>query len=66
MVKGSELKVGDVLDIMGGPATITALRPYEGPLAHLWARGAQIATFAQYRTGITIDNAGSYTVLNRA
>jgi hypothetical protein len=61
-IRGSELKVGDAIEVswFGVKADIiTGLRPYTGPLAYLFPDGAQLATFAVNRIGMTIDN-GDY------
>lgn len=68
-VTGAELRVGDVIELWyARRVTITALRPYTGPLAGLFApAGAQLAECALHSpaTGITIDNAEVYEVFNR-
>ena len=58
-VLGSELRVGDTIEVWWTPHcdTITGLRPYRGPLEYLFPKGAQIASFALNRSGMTIDNA---------
>ena len=63
-VHGSELKVGDTILVWfsGGRDTITKLEPYRGPLAHLFPAGAQLASFALNRTGMTIDNGDLYNL----
>lgn len=62
---GSTLRVGDVIEVWWQPNrdTIIALRPYTGPLKHLWKHGAQIADFAILETGMTIDNGAYYAHL---
>lgn len=62
---GAELKVGDTIEVWwaGHRDTITALRPYTGQLAHLFAAGAQLADFAVNRCGMTIDNSDDYVVI---
>jgi hypothetical protein len=54
---GKQLKVGDTVKVWWGRDTITALRPYKGPLAHLWAEqgGARLADFALNKVGMTIE-----------
>lgn len=64
-VLGSELRVGDTLDCLGGPDTITGFRPYISPLAHLFPAGARVATFARRAHGETIDNGARYDVIVR-
>lgn len=61
-VLGSALRVGDTIEVWWQPNrdTITALRPYRGPLAHIWKQGAQLADFAILKTGMTIDNGAIY------
>jgi hypothetical protein len=63
-IKGSDLKVGDVMKVWWQTHrdTITELRPYRGPLQSLWPEGAQIAIFAYLTTGMTIDNSDDYEV----
>lgn len=65
-VDGAELRVGDTIEVWwaGNRDTITALRPYTGPLACL--RGARLAEFALLRTGMTIEPGSRHVVLNRA
>lgn len=67
-VQGSDLRIGDTIEtwFSGGRDTITSLRPYRGQLACLFPAGAQIASFALNRTGMTIDNGGAFNVLFRA
>jgi hypothetical protein len=67
-VLGSDLKVGDKISVQWGDSkqigpgvdVITALRVYKGPLKSLFTEGAQMATFAAFKTGMTIDNSGYY------
>lgn len=66
-VRGSALRVGDVLAPWGErTATITALRPYRGPLASIFSAGAQLADLRPGdfgATGITIENDCWYDVV---
>lgn len=64
-VKGSALKVGDALSVWWSPKTdiITELVPYEGALKHLFPEGAQLASFAILKTGMTIDNSDYYEIV---
>lgn len=64
-VKGGTLKVGDTIDVWWQPHrdTIMRLRPYDGPLAHIFKEGAQLADFAINKSGMTIDNSDYYDVL---
>jgi len=55
IVTGGELKLGDVIDTWAGKKRIIGLKPYAGPLAHLWPKGAQIASF-DIGSGMTIPN----------
>jgi hypothetical protein len=66
-VKGSDLRVGDTIDVWWKPHrdTITSLTAYKGPLAHIFIGGAQIAGFVHV-TGMTIDNNALYAVTNRS
>lgn len=66
IVEGKDLKVGDTIEVWWTPNrdTITALRPYTGPLECL--AGAQLADFALNRTGMTIEATHDFNVLNRA
>jgi len=64
---GRDLRPGDVIiPWYERTATITRLRPYTGPLAHLFPHGARLADFAdgcEFRcSGMTIDNDEIYTV----
>jgi hypothetical protein len=65
-VLGSELRVGDTIEVWWahGRDTITGLRPYRGPLAYLFSEGAQLASFALNRSGMTIDNADTFERAN--
>lgn len=65
-VCGKDLKVGDVVEVWWNPQrdTIVTLQPYTGPIAHIFKAGAQLATFALLKSGMTIDNGEIYTVIN--
>lgn len=70
IVSGCDLRVGDKISVWwskeGQPPnldTITALQPYRGHLACL--KGAQLASFALNRTGMTIPATGRYEVHSR-
>jgi len=60
---GSELQVGDVIEVLWGKCTITEIKPYVGTL---WNNGldAVIAEFATRKTGMTIDKNMHYRVYN--
>lgn len=62
---GSELKIGDAIEIWFGPKVdrIVALTPYTGPLAHLFPKGASIAAFQVSRLGMTIDHGAQFNVV---
>ncbi len=66
-VAGSDLKVGDVIEVWWRPGrdTIVSLRPYDGPLKTLFPLGAQLADFAALAAGMTIDNAQDFYRLAR-
>lgn len=65
-VLGSELRVGDVVEVWWRPNrdTITRLEPYRGVHEKLFKQGAQIASFAILRSGMTIDNADVFNVVD--
>lgn len=65
-VDGANLRVGDTIEVWwaGNRDTVTALRPYTGPLACL--KGARLAEFALLKTGMTIEPGSRHRVLNRA
>jgi len=65
-VGASGLRVEDTIEVWWTPGrdTITALRPYNGPLECL--KGGYLADFALSKTGMTIEPGSSYVVLNRA
>lgn len=65
-VDGADLRVGDTIEVWwaGNRDTITALRPYTGPLACL--KGGRLAEFALLKTGMTIEPGSRHRVLNRA
>lgn len=66
-VRGSELRVGDTIEVWWAPRrdTIVGLGRYAGPLEYLFPAGAQIATFALLSTGMTIDNDDVYELVAR-
>jgi hypothetical protein len=63
---GRSLCVGDTIEVWWNPKrdTIIALAPYRGPLEYLFPGGAQIATFALLRGGMTIDNTDYFEVIS--
>lgn len=65
-VGASELRVGDTIEVWWTPGrdTITELRPYTGPLECL--KEGEIAIFALYTGGMTIEPGSRYRVLNRS
>lgn len=65
--RGSELKVWDTIEVWWQPNrdTIISLEPYNGPIAHIFSNGAQIARFALNKIGMTIDNNEIYQVIDR-
>jgi hypothetical protein len=67
-VLGSKLKVGDTIEVWWAPKrdTITALSPYTGTLKRLFPKGAQLASFAICKTGMTIENDNYFTVIARS
>lgn len=66
-IKGSELRVGDVIDVWWQPNkdTITGLRPYKGRLESIFPEGAQLAEFLINKSGMTIDNSDYYDLIVR-
>jgi len=67
---GKQLRVGDTIEAWWGNGrdTITGLRPYNGPLSHLWDRyggGARLADFAINKVGMTIESQMLFNVLHR-
>jgi len=64
-VAGADLHVGDTIEAWWRPGrdTITNLEPYTGPLSHYFPHGAQLATFAIYSVGMTIDNGEIFDVI---
>lgn len=67
VVKGSDLKVGDMIEVWWHPNRdiITKLEPYKGPLAQMFPNGAQLAEFFSLRVGMTVDNSDYYFVHER-
>jgi len=67
-VLGSELRAGDTIEVWWKPRrdTLLELRPYHGPLEHVFAQGASIARFALLSGGMTIDHGELFTVIARA
>ena len=64
-VSGTDLRVGDTIEVWwaGNRDTITALRPYTGPLACL--KDARLAEFALLKTGMTIEPGSRHILLSR-
>lgn len=64
---GSELQVGDVIEVWWAPnrETITALKPYTGAYAETILRDARLASFAMNKNGMTIEAGALFTVFNR-
>lgn len=62
VVRGIELRVGDTIEVWWSPRrdTITSLRPYTGPLKHIFTSGASIAEFALLNGSMTIDHNETY------
>lgn len=65
---GSELREGDTIAVWWLPrsATIVTLRPYDGPHADHYPRGAQSAAFGTDAPGMTIDNDQFYQLIARS
>lgn len=61
-IKGSTIKLNDMLDLWIGRSRVVKLEPYTGPLAQYFPDGAQIATFDTGKS-MTIDNRGFYPVV---
>ena len=66
---GRQLRVGDTIEVWWGNGrdTITCLRPYSGPLSHVWDRyggGARLADFAINKVGM-IEPQMMFNVLHR-
>ena len=67
---GTHLRLGATIEVWWGNGrdTITGLRPYRGPLSHLWDRygcGARLADFALSKVGMTIEPQIMFNVLHR-
>lgn len=64
--RGADLKIGNVIEVWWSPKrdTIVEMHPYRGPLEYLFPKGAQIAIFAQFKCGMTIDNDDVYEVID--
>ena len=62
-VFGSELRAGDTIETWWAPNrdTITALKPYRGVYENDILKGAQIASFALNKTGMTIEARALFT-----
>lgn len=60
VVLAEDLRVGDTIEVWWQPRrdTITALRPYSGPIDCF--RGAMVAEFALLRSGMTIEPGSKY------
>lgn len=55
-VLGSDIKVGDVIDVWCGKVRVTELRPYDNEFARLnFSKGARLASFDK-GPGMTIPN----------
>lgn len=57
-VRGGDLQIGDIIEVWWRPFrdVIVGFETYTGPLAHLWPKGARIASFGICRSGMTIGN----------
>jgi hypothetical protein len=62
-VRGSNLKVGDIMVMAGRRDMIVSLRPYRGPLARYFPEGASTAEFSMFGGGMTINHGEYYEVL---
>lgn len=61
--RGSEIKVGDYLDLIGaGTSQVKVLTPYTGPLLDLLGAGTQIAGFHGTRIEMTLVANSFYAV----
>lgn len=67
LVRGSDLRVGDVIAVWwnGGNDTITSIRPTKTMLTDVFPEGIKVATFVFNRSGMTIDVRQTYEVLSR-
>lgn len=65
-ITAEQLRVGDTIEVWWSPRrdTITALKPYKGPLVCL--KGARLADFAILKTGMTIEPGSMYNLVARA
>ena len=65
-VFGSELKPGDTIEVWWAPNRdqITDLKPYTGVYRDGILKGAQLASFALNKTGMTIEAGALFTRLN--
>ena len=61
-VPTDELKVGDTIVVWWGVGrdTITDLIPYVGPLSKVLGEGTKLASFALFKTGMTLEGKGRY------
>ncbi len=61
----AKIKVGDTIEVWWRPGrdTITALRPYDGPLLATLGRGTKLADFALNKTGMTLEAGGMFNVI---
>ncbi len=61
------LRVGDTIGVWWTPNrdTITALRPYTGPLLPILGKGTKLADFALNKCGMTLVAGDVYDVYNR-
>lgn len=53
----AQLKVGDSIEVWWSPGrdTITALKPYTGPLLETLGKGTKLADFALNMSGMTLE-----------
>jgi len=58
-----EIKIGDMLRLVGEDCRVIALRPYRGSLEWLWPEGAQIASLDRNGREITLEPQCRYTVI---
>lgn len=61
----AQLKVGNTIKVWWTPGrdTITALRPYTGPLLGLLGTGTKLADFALNTSGMTLEAGASFEMI---
>lgn len=61
----AQLKIGDTIEVWWRPGrdTITALKPYNGPLLSTLGEGTKLADFELNKCGMTLESGAIFEVV---